>query len=219
MYTYRMDYEKVLFDLDGTLYPNRIGLWNEIAEKIYTYMHEKLDMQLDEIPQIRDYYFTTYGTTLRGLQHDFPHLDTEEYLNFIHNVNIQKYIDPNPILRSQLEQLPMEKWIFTNADREHAKRVTQHLGIQDQFTGIVDVRSLNFFAKPEPEAYQAAFKVINNDPKKTIFLEDQIRNLAPAKQMGLYTIHLVTEEHHDCTADACFNSINQAVTHITSLLN
>lgn len=219
MYTYRMNYEKVLFDLDGTLYPNRIGLWNEIADKIYTFMHEKLDMKLEEIPQIRDHYFSTYGTTLRGLQHDFPEMDTEEYLKFVHNVNIQKYIEPNPILKTQLEQLPLEKWIFTNADREHAKRVISQLGVADQFEGIVDVRALNFFAKPEPQAFAAAFKVINNDPKKTIFLEDQIRNLVPAKQMGLYTIHLVTEEHHDCTADACFNSINHAVTHIKSLLN
>ena len=217
MYTYLMNYEKVLFDLDGTLYPNKIGLWNEIANKIYIFMHEKLDINLDEVPSKREYYFKTYGTTLRGLQHDYPNMDTEEYLDFIHRVNIQDHIDPNPQLKQQLEELTLEKWIFTNADKQHALRVTDLLGIQDQFSGIIDVRTMNFRAKPDIQAYQYAFDASKTKPSNAIFLDDQDRNLEPANQLGLYTIHITEKTHKKCLANACFPTINNALTHIQKI--
>ena len=52
-----MNYKKVFFDLDGTLYPNQIGLWNEIANKIYDFMHEQLDLNREDIPTIRQGYY------------------------------------------------------------------------------------------------------------------------------------------------------------------
>jgi len=60
-----MNFETIFFDLDGTLYDNRSGLWEVIRQRMSLYMNERLGLSWDIIPELRKHYFETYGTTLR----------------------------------------------------------------------------------------------------------------------------------------------------------
>ncbi len=66
-----MTYSTLFFDLDDTLYPANSGLWLEIRSRMEQYMHERLGLPEDKIPELRQIYLEKYGTTLRGLQHEF----------------------------------------------------------------------------------------------------------------------------------------------------
>ena len=63
-----MRFSTLFFDLDDTLYPASTGLWHAIKERMNMFMHERLCLPEAEIPALREQYFKTYGTTLRGLQ-------------------------------------------------------------------------------------------------------------------------------------------------------
>ena len=92
------------------------------------YMQGIIDLPISEIIKLRQSYLEKYGTTLRGLQAHYE-VDADEYLAFVHELPLDKYIQPDPNLHSLLLSLPQKRWIFTNADSNHARRVLSILGI------------------------------------------------------------------------------------------
>ena len=183
-----MPINTIFFDLDATLYPESNGLWPAIRIKIDQYMHERINIPQAEIPNLREYYYIHYGTTLRGLQIHYG-IKAEEYLSFVHDLPLHQYLQPNPRLRDMLLSIPKRRWIFTNSDQPHAKRVLSILGIEDCFDGLVDVYAMEPHCKPNQEAYQLALSFAGNaDPNTCALLDDSIKNLAPAKQMGFFTV-------------------------------
>jgi pyrimidine 5'-nucleotidase len=191
-----MRYSTIFIDLDDTLYPNTNGLWESIRERMTDFMCERLNLPLDEVNRLRRYYFEKYGTTLKGLQIHYQ-IDADEYLAYVHDLPLEKYLFPDEDIRSLLLSLRQQKWIFTNADEAHARRVLSTLKLNDCFDGIIDVRALNFTCKPQIEAYNKAMIICGeNDPEKCIMLDDSIRNLAPATEMGITTILVGAKEAH-----------------------
>lgn len=191
-----MPFSTLFFDLDDTLYANDNGLWNAIRDRMGEYMHVRLGLDPAEVPSIRRRYFESYGTTLRGLQKHHE-VDAQEYLAYVHDLPLEHYIGPDAALRDLLISLSQQKWIFTNADAAHAKRVLTMLGVEDLFTGIVDVQAIQYACKPEAEAYRGAMALAGeSDPKRCVMLDDSIRNLVPARSLGFFTILVGTGEPH-----------------------
>lgn len=178
----------LLFDLDGTLYPHDNGIWDAIASRMEEYMHKFLGFSRAEIPKIREGYFHQYGTTLKGLLVNHS-IDPYEYLAFVHDIPLDNYLNTDQNLADILRKLPFPKWIFTNADVNHAVRVLQKLGVSDYFEGIIGINSLDFINKPDPIAYQAALNLLDNpDPGTCILIDDIAKNLIAAKRFGIHTI-------------------------------
>jgi putative hydrolase of the HAD superfamily len=183
-----MSYTTLFFDLDDTLYPGSNGLWALIRERMGWYMVEVLGLPESEVPALRRKYYETYGTTLRGLQIHHQ-VDVDDYLHYVHDLPLEQFLQPNPELRALLLSLPQQRWIFTNADADHARRVMSVLGVQDCFTGIIDIRALEFACKPELEAYQRALALAGDPaPEACVLLDDSASNLAGARQIGFSTV-------------------------------
>ncbi|MGB9585972.1 MAG: pyrimidine 5'-nucleotidase [Anaerolineales bacterium] len=183
-----MKFETIFFDLDGTLYDNETGLWEIIRQRMSLYMNEKLGLPWEIIPELRRHYFETYGTTLRGLQQHYQ-VDADDYLQFVHDIPLDQFLKPEPELHEMIQTLPYRKYVFTNADSNHALRVLNALHLEDCFDGIIDVRAIDFYCKPEPEAYHIALQRAHvHDPQTVVYLDDSINNLSPATQLGMFTI-------------------------------
>jgi putative hydrolase of the HAD superfamily len=188
-----MSYTTLFFDLDDTLYPCSSGLWGAIRDRMGRYMAERIGLPEAQIPSMRRHYFETYGTTLRGLQ-KHHHVDTDEYLAYVHDLPLEQYIQPDPALHALLSSLPQRRYIFTNADAAHARRVMQVLGVGDCFERIIDIRAIDFACKPEPVAYMRALALAGDpEPQKCVLLDDSPTNLAPARQLGFTTIMINPE--------------------------
>ena len=180
----------LFIDLDDTVYPENIGLWPFFAKRIHDYMHIKVGIPSEEVPEIRERLFHTYGTTLRGLQNEFG-TDMHDYLAYVHEVDLSAYIKPDPELRRSLAECPQEKWIFTNASRAHAENVLGLTGLRDLFTGIIDVVDTSPFCKPQVEAFELGFaKAGKPNLKNCLFVDDRAENLDTAKALGLQTLQV-----------------------------
>lgn len=185
-----MKFQTILFDLDATLYPAENGVWAEIGARIGLYLRERMGMPPDQTPALQKQYYIEYGTTLRGLQHHH-HIDPQDYLQFVHDIPVQTYLQPDPPLAELIRTLPQRKWIFTNSDYAHATRVLSALGLMDCFDGIISLESLDYECKPHPIVYQTALEITGtSDPRQVLYLDDSLRNLAPAKDLGIYTVHV-----------------------------
>jgi putative hydrolase of the HAD superfamily len=199
-----MRFSHIFFDLDDTLYPSTNGLWNSIRQRMNEYMLERLNIPPEQVAIIRRQYFETYGTTLRGLQLHYQ-VDADEFLAYVHDLPIEAVISPDPELRLLLQSLSQPKWIFTNADANHAGRVLSALGVRDCFNDIIDIRAMNFICKPDPEAYQIALnKAGETLPEHCVYLDDAARNLAPAFEMGFFTV-LVSSNGNEPVAKQTIN--------------
>jgi len=213
-----MKFEVAFFDLDDTLYDKRSGLWEAIRNRMSLYMHERLGMSWEVIPTLRRHYFETYGTTLRGLQLHHQ-VDADDYLAYVHDLPIHEYLQPDAELRQMLLTLPLRRFIFTNADRDHAKRVIQTLNLADCFEGIIDVRAIHFYCKPEPQAYQLALQIAQVDaPQQCLYLDDSLLNLTAARKLGFYTV-LVGQDGPEPQVDLSIREIKELRNKMPGLWN
>lgn len=141
-----------------------------------------------EIPQLRDSYLANHGTTLRGLQIHY-NVDPKEYLSFVHDLPLPEHLQPDLKLREILLSIPHRRWVFTNSDAPHAKRVLDALGISDCFEGMIDVWAMDPLCKPLLAAYHFALEAVGNPtPERCAFIDDSTRNLEPAKELGFFTV-------------------------------
>lgn len=201
-----MRFTTFFFDLDETLYPSSTGLWQAMRARINAYMHERLGFSPEQIEALREQYFRDYGTTLRGLQANHQ-VDMDDYLAFVHDVPLEQYLCPNPRLRAALESIRARKFIFTNADCAHAKRVTRALGLEGLFDGCIDVHAIAPYCKPMPEAFEKALAAAGNpDPRACVLLDDQARITRAARALGMYTV-LVGRDDPGFDADLALLSL------------
>ena len=177
----------ILFDLDDTLYPCQAGVMEQIRALMLRYLQTRFNLSPKEADALRRQYFLTYGTTMRGLQINH-HVDPNEFLDFVHDIPLQEFLQPNAELGQVLDAIPLQKVIFTNASREHAERVLDLLGVRHQFSEIIDVRDMDFESKPQPVAYRRICEILNVRPEECLLVEDNVRNLRPAKALGMTTV-------------------------------
>jgi putative hydrolase of the HAD superfamily len=190
-YNHPVPITHLIFDLDDTLYPANNGLWDEIGLRINQYLVEHAGVDPLTVNEKRRHYYLTHGTTLRGLMTDYPDMNPDVYLKFVHDVeDMARYIGPNPALDAFLLSLPLPKVIFTNSDTPHAMRVLNCLGVAHHFPTIVDIRAMGFANKPDPKAYEVLLNTIDAKAEGCLFIEDSLRNLRPAKALGFTTILL-----------------------------
>jgi len=180
-------YEYILFDLDETLYPKEAGLMDVIGERIALYMSQKVGIPADDVAFKRRTYYQKYGTALRGLMEEYR-IDPADYLAFVHNVNPRDFFGPSPPLNHMLEDVPLRKVIFTNADMAHCERVLDTLQVRPHFEQIIDINAIDFKSKPDPWAYKRVLQILDVSGENCIMVDDKPRNLIPAKDLGMTTI-------------------------------
>jgi putative hydrolase of the HAD superfamily len=167
------------------------------------YLIERMGFSPEEAETRRVRYFQQYGTTLRGLMTEET-VDVEDYLTFVHDIDLAGYIRPSPALDAMLRGIRLAKVVFTNATQEHAWRVLDALGVADHFPFVIDIRAMNFVNKPDPHAYRRILDLIGAQGEECIIVEDNPRNLLPARALGMTTIlvdHAECGEVDYCVAD------------------
>lgn len=194
-----MRFTTIFFDLDDTLYPASTGLWPVLKERMSLYMRERMGIPEQDVPILREQYFKMYGTTLRGLQARH-NVDAQDYLAYVHDLPLEKYLTPNPLQREVIASLPTRNLIFTNADIRHARRVLAVLNLDDLFENVIDVNAVAPYCKPMPESFAIAQDLADEpDPRKCVMIDDLPHTTRAALNAGMASILYGTEEP---TADA-----------------
>ncbi|MFW6135544.1 MAG: pyrimidine 5'-nucleotidase [Chloroflexota bacterium] len=186
-------FQFIIFDLDNTLYPPTSGVMAEIGRRIQVWMCDELDLSWEEATELRRQYLRRYGTTMGGLmaKHD---VDVGQYLDFVHDIPIEDYLEPNPALAEMLAGIQLRKVVYTNATSEHGRRVLRALGVDEQFERVIGIHEVGLRNKLSPEAYERMLALLGAEGEACIMVEDSPRNLRPAKALGMTTILIDAEE-------------------------
>ena len=179
----------ILFDLDDTLYPTSAGLMTEISQRMSAYMVAQLGIPPADVDRVRRDYWARYGTTLRGLYVE-RNVDAQAFLDYVHDIDIGKYLQTDARLNAALAALPQPKSIFTNASAGHARNVLRTLGVGQYFNEIFDINFIGYESKPAPSAYDRVAAALPVRAEECVMIDDTVRNLAPAKALGMQTVWL-----------------------------
>jgi putative hydrolase of the HAD superfamily len=188
-----MSFKFILFDLDHTLYPPGSGLFSEVGQRIQAWLCNHMGLAWDEALAMRSDYFGRYGTTLGGLVAEHE-VDAHGFLTFVHDVPVEEYVAPNPALAAMLKALPLRRVVYTNGTVEYAWRVLHVLGVADCFEHVIGIDSVGLRSKFYRQAYERALALLGAQGSECIMVEDSIRNLCPAKDLGLTTVLVRAEK-------------------------
>jgi len=206
--------EAILFDLDNTLYSPEKDLFALIDVRINRYMHEVVGIAKDKVDALRRDYWARYGVTLQGLIRHFG-VDPEDYLHYVHDVDVAERIAPDLLLRESLESLPMRRAVFTNGSAEHAGRVLAALGLDGLFDDVFDIRVASYIPKPRHEPYRAVVDRLGVAPSRCVMVEDSAANLETAKALGMRTV-LVGPPDPASFIDACVGTAAEAAKSVSA---
>jgi putative hydrolase of the HAD superfamily len=181
--------ETWVFDLDNTLYPHHINLWEQVDVRIRDYIAGFLKVTHDEAFRLQKDYYRRYGTSLRGLMEEHG-LKPDEFLDVVHQIDYSP-LTPNPDLGAAIAGLPGRKLILTNGTRRHAETVMRRLQIEQRFEGVFDIAAAELEPKPRPQVYDRFLARHGVDPAKAAIFEDLARNLEVPHALGMTTVLVV----------------------------
>ena len=202
-----------VFDLDNTLYPPHMRLFDQIEVKMTDWVMQALKVDRARADHLRAYYWQTYGTTLAGLMREHD-VDPAPYLNEVHDIDFS-VLSPDPALAHNIAALPGRKIIYTNACAPYAEKVLAARGLGGLFDAIYGVEHADFHPKPEARAFATVFGKDGLDPTKAAMFEDDARNLAVPHALGMRTVHVAPDP---LTADHIHHHTDDLATFLAHLL-
>jgi len=179
----------ILFDLDNTLYSPECDLFSLIDVRINRYMEDVVEISPDAVDGLRRRYWKDYGTTLQGLIRHHV-VDPEDYLEYVHAVDVASRLSVDNELKETLKQIPLRSYVFTNGSRCHVDRVVSALGLDGLFADVFDIRIADYRPKPTPDPYRRVLTKLGLSGTQCIMVEDQVQNLCTAKQFGMKTVFI-----------------------------
>jgi putative hydrolase of the HAD superfamily len=183
--------ETWVFDLDNTLYPHHLNLWQQVDVRIRDYIAGFLKVTHDEAFRLQKDLYRRYGTSLRGLMEEHG-IDPDEFLEVVHDID-HSPLTPNPALGAAIASLPGRKLILTNGTRRHAEAVMRRLEIEQHFEDVFDIAAAEFEPKPRAVVYDRFLAGHGVDPAKAAIFEDLARNLEVPHARGMTTVLVVPE--------------------------
>ena len=190
----------LLLDLDGVCYGSHNGyplekVFGLVSKRMTLFIQEKLGLDEKKAKELQTNYFYKYNTSLNGLMLHHNVIG-DEFLKYVHDIDIS-FMKEDKILRSELENLDMEKFIFTNGSAEHAQNILTRLGIYDLFgeEKVFDIKDAGYVPKPEAQTFDLMVKKFGIKPKETIYIEDIAKNLSIGFERGCTTVWLINDEH------------------------
>ena len=212
----------LLLDLDGVCYGSHNGyplekVFGLVSKRMTLFIQEKLGLDEKKAKELQTNYFYKYNTSLNGLMLHHNVIG-DEFLKYVHDIDIS-FMKEDKIMRNELENLNMEKFIFTNGSAEHAQNILTRLGVYDLFgkEKIFDIKDAGYVPKPEAETFDLMVKKFGIDPKETIYIEDIAKNLSIGHERGCTTVWLINDEHFG-KIDADKNFISHKIENLSLFL-
>lgn len=186
-----MSKKGIIFDLDGVIVDTakyHFLAWKNLAESLDIHFNKKQNEQLKGVSRVESLKKILVWGNKRISEKLFKELlqqKNEEYLSFVHKM------DASEILPNVLERLKMLKNeaypIALGSASKNAKIILEHVNLLEYFDVIVDGNEVSK-AKPDPEVFLKAAKLMGVDAKNAVVFEDAIAGIEAANNAKMTSV-------------------------------
>ena len=163
------------------------------------YISSTLKISIEEASKLRSQYWDEYGATLQGLIKNY-NIDPIDFLDKTHTIsNFKDLVIPMPSLNETLTLADGKKIIYTNAPKNYTYQVLKICEIEKYFDEVFTIEDSDFRPKPNKDSMKLFIKKYNI--REAYFVDDVKENLKTAKQFGLATIWLTSNEDNPIYID------------------
>jgi putative hydrolase of the HAD superfamily len=177
-----------VFDLDNTLYPPAMRIFDQIEERMRYFVSDYLGVDLHQADILRAEYWRIHGTTLAGMM-DMHGMPPEAFLHYVHDIDFS-VLSESPRLAKLIKSLPGRKIVYTNGTEPYAREVLRARGLEQEFEGVYGIEHANYRPKPEAGAFHQVFAQSKITPTTSAMFEDEPRNLKVPADLGMKTIFI-----------------------------
>src|SRR5262249_24871826 len=159
-----------VFDLDNTLYPHHVNLWQQVDARINEFVSAWLKISHQDARVVQKDYYRRFGTTMRGMM-TLHGVRADDYLAYVHKID-HPPPEHTPGMGEGMAQLPGRRLILTNGSVDHVDAVLARLGLSSHFDGVFDIIAAELEPKPAPQTYQKFLRDHSVDPARAAMFED-----------------------------------------------
>ena len=162
-----------------------------LDRRIENFMIKTLNTSKTLARQKRREYYNRYGISIKGLIKDYG-VNFQHYCDYIFAVKLPYYLKPDSKMINTFRKIKLKKYIFSNAVEKYIRQGLEILGLLPFFTRIYDIQFTGLRPKPSPAAYRKVLSHIGMPPQNMLFIDDEPKNIASAKRLGLRTALVCT---------------------------
>lgn len=182
-----------LFDLDNTLHDSSRSIFKVIDSKMTEAVASCLHVETDVANELRARYWRRYGATVIGLVKHHG-VNATEFLRRSHDFDAKPLVHSESGLVRKFARLPGRKVLLTNAPHDYARDVLQALGLLPWFDMIWSIDHMLLQGQIRPKPSKALMRQVlarlGTPASQVILVEDTLKNLKSARQMGIRTVHV-----------------------------
>jgi putative hydrolase of the HAD superfamily len=175
-----------IFDLDNCLYPHSSQLFELIDARMTAYIERLLGVDAIEARRVQKMHFHGSGTTLAGLM-KYHDVDPHHFMGDVHDIPLDRLARDDRLVAA-ITRLPGRKFIHTNGNADYGWKVLDRLGVAATVDHLHDIFAADLTPKPHLHGYRKLLDQFGIEPANAIMVEDMVRNLAPAKSLGMTTV-------------------------------
>jgi putative hydrolase of the HAD superfamily len=176
-----------IFDLDNTLFDASRHVFPFLHDSMNAYIQTHLNLDATQAAQLRRHYWLQYGATLSGLVRHHG-TDPAHFLRSTHDLpDCRRMVGCLPGVRDALRRLAGRKIVFTNSPLHYAERVLRRLKLRSYIDAVYSIEHSGYRGKPDIRAFRALLADARLAARCCVMVEDSVRNLRPAKRLGMRT--------------------------------
>ena len=203
-----------VFDLDNTLYPPKVRLFDQIEKKMRCFVADFLNVSLAEADMLRAKYWISHGTTLAGMMENHA-MPPDEFLRNVHEIDFS-VLPSSQNLAKLLSALPGRKIVYTNGTEPYARRVLTARGLEQEFEAVYGIEHASYQPKPRAEAFHEVFARAKVTPDTAAIFEDDLRNLEVPAHLGLKTIFISPDLIFPDYVDMAHSDLETFLSHLVA---
>lgn len=152
---------------------------------------------LETADRLRIRYWKRYGATVIGMVRHHG-VDPHEFLRLSHDFDVRSLVHSEPGIARKLAVIPGRKILLTNAPTVYARQILDVLGLLPQFEDLWSIDHMNLQGRIRPKPSLALMRQVLNrlavPARDVVLVEDTLRNLKSAHQLGMRTVHVFHPE-------------------------
>ena len=201
-----------IFDLDNTLYPPEVRLFDQIEQKMRYFVANFLGISLAEADLMRAQYWRSHGTTLAGMMENHA-MPPHEFLRNVHEIDFS-VLPSSQNLAQLISALPGRKIVYTNGTEPYARSVLTARGLEQEFESVYGIEHASYQPKPRAEAFHEVFARAKVIPNTAAMFEDDPRNLEVPAHLGLKTIFISPDLIFPDYVDVAHSDLEAFLSHL-----